>query len=723
MTVRPAAASGDDPTDVPALEAGHTPPTPSPTISDSAPASPASPKAANPAVTDFMLPTPAITTPTPTHSAPTRPPPTPTSRPAIAAPAATNSPATNSSAAISPAPDSTSYTHTSLTDSGVSRSRAHHLGDFSLTTRVLPITGLALISGAAGAGAAYCLLRLIGLITNLVFYQRLSTSLVAPGAVRHSVVLILLTPIAGGLIVGLMARFGSEKIRGHGMPEAIEAILIGGSRVQPRVAVLKPISAAISIGSGGPFGAEGPIIMTGGAVGSILAQALKLSADERKTLLVAGAASGMAATFNAPLASVLLAVELLLFEWRPRSLIPVSAAVTVAVMCRSWLLGSAPIFPVADAVHPGPAAITLALIPGITGALLAIGATGLVYFAEDMFAKLPLHWMWWPAIGGAIIGVGGLIEPRALGVGYDVIDQLLTGSAGLSLILGILTIKTLIWSLSLGSGTSGGVLAPVFMIGGSLGALEGLLLPHVFPGFWAMAGLAAVVGGVMRSPLTGTVFTLELTHAWNDLMPLLVASVAAYLLSALLLKRSVLTEKIARRGLHLTREYSTDPLETFFAHEVMTELTPADPSAPDADSGPPRAGLSSLSALDLVSAHPAPTVIYADQTLREVANAFAVHGTTRAIVVDRNDPTRPLGTVELIHLLHARRKDHHEEHHRQRHLTLRASRTSRASITPTPERPPNAPHPGHPPNLHAHPHAHPHPHSPHPHATTPPDRT
>jgi H+/Cl- antiporter ClcA len=523
-----------------------------------------------------------------------------------------------------------------------------HLGDFALDRSVLPITGLALFVGAAGAGAAYCLLRLIGLITNAVFYQRISTALVAPGAIRHSPALILLAPVAGGLLVGLMARYGSEKIRGHGMPEAIEAILIGGSRVQPRVAVLKPISAAISIGSGGPFGAEGPIIMTGGAVGSILAQALRLTADERKTLLVAGAASGMAATFNAPLASVLLAVELLLFEWRPRSLVPVGAAVTVAVVCRGWLLGTGPIFPVTDLVHPGPAAITLSLIPGITGGLLAIGATGLVYLAEDGFKRLPIHWMWWPAIGGAVIGLGGIIEPRALGVGYDVIDQLLTGRAALSLILGILIVKTLIWSLSLGSGTSGGVLAPVFMIGGALGALEGDLLPHVFPGFWAMAGLAAVVGGVMRSPLTGIVFTLELTHAWNDLVPLLAASVSAYLLSVLLLKRSVLTEKIARRGLHLTREYSTDPLEIFFAHEVMT------PEPVELPIEPPR------------------TVIYADQTLREVANAFAVHETTRAPVVDRADPTRIVGMIDLTQLLHARRKDHQEEHHRERHLGVRA---------------------------------------------------
>jgi chloride channel protein, CIC family len=613
--------------------------------------------------------------------------------------------------------------------------RSTRLGDFTLDASVLPVTGLALVVGAAGAGAAYCLLRLIGLITNLVFYQRVSTALVAPGAVHHNPALILLAPVAGGLVVGLMARYGSEKIRGHGMPEAIEAILTGSSRVQPRVAVLKPISAAISIGTGGPFGAEGPIIMTGGAVGSILAQALKLTADERKTLLVAGAAAGMAATFNAPLASVLLAVELLLFEWRPRSLVPVGAAVAVAVICRGWLLGTAPVFPVTDLVHPGPAAIGLSLIPGLTGGLLAIGATGLVYLAEDAFKKLPFHWMWWPAIGGAIIGVGGLIEPRALGVGYDVIDQLLTGRAGLSLILGILVVKSLIWSLSLGSGTSGGVLAPVFMIGGALGALEGTVLPHVFPGFWAMAGLAAVLGGVMRSPLTGIVFTLELTHAWNDLIPLLVASVSAYLLSALLLKRSVLTEKIARRGLHLTREYSTDPLETFFAREVMTtdpvvfpaaatigdllpvavggttQLSPLlDASGPTTPPHPVLDANSLTTALypvldasgavtgvvthrELLAAadrepasrtvgelaRPPKTLIRADQTLREVANAFAVSGTTRAPVIDPADPGHLLGMVSLSQLLHARRADHHEEHHRERHLSLRIPSETAAS--------------------------------------------
>jgi chloride channel protein, CIC family len=454
------------------------------------------------------------------------------------------------------------------------------LADFAVDRRLLLTSALALPIGVLSAGAAWCLLRLIGLVTSLVFYQRWSVQLVAPGAQHHPWWLMLGAPITGGLVVGMMARFGSEKIRGHGMPEAIEAILTKGSRIDPKVAVLKPVSAAISIGTGGPFGAEGPIIMTGGAVGSILAQHLHLTADERKILLVSGAAGGMAATFNSPLASILLAVELLLFEWRPRSLIPVSAAVVVATAVRQPILGSAPVF----LTHPGAVEIPwhiniFALFIGVCGAVVAIAATRLVYLAEDMFGRLPIHWMWWPAIGGAVIGVGGLIAPRSLGVGYDVIDELLTGRGTLALMIGILVVKTTIWSLSLGSGTSGGVLAPVFMIGAALGALVGQFLPDVFPGFWAILGLAAVVGGVMRSPLTGIVFTLELTHAWPALLPLVVASITAYAASVLLLDRSVLTEKIARRGLHLTRDYTTDPLEMFLVAEVMR------PGPPPTDDG------------------------------------------------------------------------------------------------------------------------------------------
>jgi chloride channel protein, CIC family len=523
------------------------------------------------------------------------------------------------------------------------------LADFVVDRRMVVITALALPIGALSAAAAWCLLRLIGLVTNLVFYQRWSVDLVAPGAQHHPWWLILGAPIAGGLVVGVMARFGSDKIRGHGMPEAIEAILTRGSRIEPKVAILKPVSAAISIGTGGPFGAEGPIIMTGGALGSILAQHLHLTADERKTLLVAGAAAGMAATFNAPLASILLAVELLLFEWRPRSLVPVTAAVVVATVVRGFILGTGPIFPVvAHVTEIGWKIDMLALLIGLCGAVVAITATRLVYLAEDAFARLPFHWMWWPAIGGVVIGLGGLVQPRALGVGYDVINALLTGQATLSLIVGILVVKTLIWSQSLGSGTSGGVLAPVFMIGGALGALVGQGLPTVFPGFWAILGLAAVVGGVLGTPLTGIVFTLELTHAWPALFPLIAAAITAYAASVLLLDRSVLTEKIARRGLHVTRDYTTDPLETFFVADVM---------------------------------HPRPSdvpvggTVGTRDTLRHAANILAEAG-GRPLRVVSPDGTEE-GHVRWDDLLAARAHDLTEDTERARHLIAFGRRPAR----------------------------------------------
>ena len=604
-----------------------------------------------------------------------------------------------------------------------------YLGDFTVTPRVLVTIGWAVPVGALGALAAWLLLRLIGFITNLVFFQRVSTQLVAPGATGHPWWLILCAPVVGGLVIGLMARFGSEKIRGHGMPEAIEAILMRRSRVAPRVAVLKPTSAAISIGTGGPFGAEGPIIMTGGALGSILAQHLHLTADERKALMVSGAAAGMAATFNAPLASVLLAVELLLFEWRPRSFLPVTCAVAVATVVRAPLLGSGPIFPVSSAgMAPTPLIDLLCVAAGIIGGLLAVVVTALVYFSEDQFARLPLHWMWWPAIGGLIIGLGGLVEPRALGVGYDVIDELLTGRATVSLIVGILVVKSLMWGLSLGSGTSGGVLAPVFMIGAALGAVEGLVFPSTSPGFWAIVGLAAVVGGVMRSPLTGVVFSLELTHAWPALVPLLIASAAAYGVSALLLRRSVLTEKIARRGYHLSREYDVDPLEVLLADKVMTSRpavlpTTAPLPVPDAvlaatiprpvanddeaHKGSPASDavepplqrlypvlddqdrLAGVVTRQALVGAPSPTgrvddlmirdvvVVHADDTLRTVASRFAQHAITSAPVVARDDPHRLVGLLTVDHLLEGRLRDLAEEHHRERPLRPLRGWTSR----------------------------------------------
>ncbi len=600
-----------------------------------------------------------------------------------------------------------------MTRAATARRDVGHLADFNVSRRLLLIATLAIPVGAVSACLAWALLRLIGLITNLVFYERVDTRLVAPGAGHHNPAVILLAPVAGGLVVGLMAWFGSEKIRGHGMPEAIEAILLGESKVAPRVAVLKPVSAAVAIGTGGPFGAEGPIIMTGGAFGSLFAQLLRLTADERKTLLVAGAAGGMAATFNAPFASLLLAVELLLFEWRPRSFVPVAASVAVATILRGPLLGTAAVFLVSGRLHLNAAAYGLSAVSGIASGLLAIVATALVYAAEDTFQRLPIHWMWWPAIGGVVIGIGGLIVPQALGVGYDVIGAELRGTAGLSLVVGILVVKTAIWALSLGSGTSGGVLAPMFMIGGALGALESQAFPAVGPGFWPLIALAGVLGGVMRSPFTGVAFAAELTHRFDALLPLIIGASAAYAVSVLALKRSVLTEKIARRGHHLSREYTVDPLEILFVGEVMDrsvltfedDLSVAAAYAAISGTDPATAnerrqalypvlsqenrmvavvtrsalergvhdGDDTLSVLDL--AIRTPLVTHADENLRSVALTMAAERVDRLPVVDRHEPSSVIGLVSLQMLLAGRRRSLHEAHHAERVLVLRPRRT------------------------------------------------
>jgi chloride channel protein, CIC family len=561
------------------------------------------------------------------------------------------------------------------------RRRPGPLRDFTLTPRVLVIVAWAVPVGGLGAGAAWVLLRLIGLITHLVFAGTVATDTANPGTLGAPWWVILGAPVLGGLVVGVMARYGSEKIRGHGMPEAIEAILFRRAVVEPKVAVLKPTSAAVSIGTGGPFGAEGPIIMTGGALGSVLAQRLHVTDDERRALMVAGSAAGMAATFNAPLASVLLAVELLLFEWRPRSFLPVVTAVVVATLLRGPMLGTGPIFGVdTSAWHVGVGDDVLCLVAGALGGLLAVAVTALVYASEDAFGLLGgrLHWMWWPAIGGLVIGIGGLVVPRALGVGYDVIGDLLTGRSALSLVVGILVVKSLIWGLSLGSGTSGGVLAPTFMIGAALGALEGFVLPSAGPGFWAVVGLAATVGGVMRSPLTGVVFTLELTHAWPALLPLVIASAAAYGVSVLLLGRSVLTEKIARRGGHLSREYGVDPLETAFVDEVMDPapvvVRPDEPlpelPGPTAGRGVQRlfpviddgelVGVVGRGALRRTPGswgehvHPDPVVVGPDDTLVVVRDRLAAAGVTAAPVVEDG---RVLGLVTVEDLLDRRQSE------------------------------------------------------------------
>ncbi len=446
------------------------------------------------------------------------------------------------------------------------------LGDFTVTPRVLLISGLAVIVGLAASGVALALVRLIALVTNLVFFGHPGAKL---PAVEHTTLpwwARVLLPVAGGLVVGLMARYGSERIRGHGMPETIEVVLTGGSKVAPRVAVLKPLSAAISIGTGGPFGAEGPIIMTGGAVGSIIAQLVDLTADERKTLLVSGATAGMAAIFNTPIAAVLLAVELLLFELRPRSVVPVSVAVAASTVLRYTLFGRGALFPVkAFPVSHSVPVYLAAVALGAVAAVLGVGLSRLVYASEDAFARLPIHWMWWPPIGGLVIGVGGLFSVRALGVGYSTIGDVTAGRLAVSTLVAAFVVKSLIWSLSLGSGTSGGVVAPILFVGATGGALAATVLPTVAVGFWPAVAIAALLGSSLQVPLTGVVFALEVTHAYSGSVPMLLATSVAYVGAVLLTKRSILTEKVARKGFHVSREYDVDPLEVLLVRDVLDE--------------------------------------------------------------------------------------------------------------------------------------------------------
>jgi chloride channel protein, CIC family len=447
------------------------------------------------------------------------------------------------------------------------------LRDFTADLRLLVLSAMALVVGTAGAAAAWALLHLIDIVTNLAYYGRFSVQHVTPVGTPFGV-WAMFVPVVGCLIIGFMARYGSERIRGHGIPEAIEAILMGRSRIDAKVAVLKPLSSAISIGTGGPFGAEGPIIMTGGALGSLFAQMFHLSPAERKTLLVAGASAGMSATFGTPIAAILLAVELLLFEWKPRSFVPVAVASIVAAVWRPWLLGLGPLFPMAASHAVGPVGLLLCAAVGIIGGVSSGVLTQMVYKSEDLFQRLPIHWMWWPALGGIVIGVGGLFSPHALGVGYDNIGALLGGTVDNGTALRLLFVKSIIWAVALGSGTSGGVLAPLLIMGGVVGRLVGNLMPVGDPAFWALLGMAAMMGGTMRAPLTAMLFALELTHDYNALLPLAVTSATAYATTVLLLKRSILTEKIARRGHHITREYSVDPFQLMRVQKIMA--TPVD---------------------------------------------------------------------------------------------------------------------------------------------------
>jgi len=565
--------------------------------------------------------------------------------------------------------------------------------------RVIFISALSIGVAFVAGIVARVLVSMIALVTNAAFLGRISTRSVAP-AEHHLGWLVILVPALGGLIVGLMARYGSKAIRGHGIPEAMEQVLTNESRIPPRLTFLKPVSAAIAIGTGGPFGAEGPIIATGGALGSLVGQLLKTSAVERKTLLAAGAAAGMSATFGSPVSAVLLAVELLLFEFRPRSIIPVALASATAAGVRMALVGSAPVFAMPQLAQPSGEALAFYILLGAVIGVVATGVTRAVYAVEDLFEKLPIHWMWWPAIGGLVVGGVGYFSPRTMGVGYDNIEHVLSGSLTGQALLVLFVLKFVSWSIALGSGTSGGTLAPLFTIGGGLGATLGALVAATSPGLGidpriaGLVGMAAIFAGASRALLASVVFAFETTLQPLGLLPLLGGCTAAFLVSCLLMRNTIMTEKIARRGVRVPSEYAADFLDQVcvaeFAAKEVIAFAASDTLAHLRkwfESGVPgsqhrgfpvvdargrllgvvtRREITDPSALAELPVEQllqrAPAVAFDDSSLREAADLMVSQGVGRLPVVSRAAPTQVIGILTRSDLLaaHARRLDEND---------------------------------------------------------------
>ena len=550
--------------------------------------------------------------------------------------------------------------------------------------RVIFICALAIGLAIATGLVAQLLIAIIALVTNIAFYGRVSTHFVSP-ANNHLGYLVFVIPAIGGVIVGLMARYGSKAIRGHGIPEAMEQVLLNESRIPARVTFLKPLSAAISIGTGGPFGAEGPIIATGGAMGSLIGQLLRTTAMERKTLLAAGAAAGMAATFGSPVSAVLLAIELLLFEFRARSLVPVALAAATATAVRIAFVGVTPAFAMPRLGTPTETALVAYVIVGALVGYLSVYVTRAVYWIEDLFEHLPVHWMWWPAIGGLAVGVVGYFAPRILGVGYDNLDVLVSGKLIGTAVLMLAIMKFLSWSISLGSGTSGGTLAPLFTIGGATGVVLGQVASMALPQhgvdvrICALVGMAAMFAGASRALLASVVFAFETTLQPLGLLPLLGGCTAGYLVSSLLMRHTIMTEKLARRGVRVPSEYAADYLDlvnvadactkdVVFAradepiaslrtraamHQgfpvidandrllgVITRRDVLDPSKPD-----------TTHAADLITR--APSVIFLDNSLREAADHMVRENVGRLPVVARDNPRKVIGFITRSDLLRA----------------------------------------------------------------------
>ncbi|MFK2873460.1 chloride channel protein [Dyella lipolytica] len=574
-----------------------------------------------------------------------------------------------------------------------------------LDSRVLWISFVAMLLGGAVALVAKLLTGLIGLFTNLAFYGRWSYDFSSPAG-NHLGLWVIAVPVIGGLVVGAMARWGSRAIRGHGIPEAMEQVLLNESRIPPRITWLKPVSSAIAIGTGGPFGAEGPIIATGGALGSLIAQLMHVTADERKTLLAAGAAAGMAAVFSAPISAVLLAIELLLFERRARSLIPVALAATVGTGVRYVLEGNQAMFPMPDIATPTLPALATYVVLGLLVGVVSVGVTRLTYAIEDAFEKLPIHWMWWPALGGIVVGIVGYFMPLTLGVGYTNIAAVLAGQIGLGTMLALCLLKLLSWSVALGSGTSGGTLAPLFTIGGALGGVLGLGLTtsapwlQVDPHMAALVCMAAIFAGASRAFLTSVVFAFETTQQPHGLLPLLGACAAAYLISGLMMRNTIMTEKIVRRGVRVPSDYAADYLDQIYVRDACsrnvvslrasqtlaeTRAWMASPGTSTKHQGFPvvddngalrgvvtRRHLYDASLADDVTVgslvQRAPLVVREDHTLREAADHMVETDVGRLIVVGQHAPHRMVGIITRGDLLAAHARRLREARDASRHL-------------------------------------------------------
>jgi H+/Cl- antiporter ClcA/CBS domain-containing protein len=577
----------------------------------------------------------------------------------------------------------------------------------TMDRRLLTITGLAIVIGLAAGFIAQIVTAMIGFVTNLSFFQTISTEMRTPAG--NSLGLwVIAVPVVGGLIVGVMAKYGSKAIRGHGIPETMEQVLLNQSRIPPRITILKPLSAAISIGTGGPFGAEGPIIATGGALGSLLGQLLHTTADERKTLLAAGAAAGMSAIFGSPVSAVLLAIELLLFEFRSRSFIPVAIASVTATAVRASFEGLTPVFAMPGLPTPTEWAIVSYVLIGAFIGAVSVGVTKLVYWIEDSFERLPIHWMWWPAIGGVVVGVVGYIMPRTMAVGYDNIAGFLNGQFAWQALLMLSVLKFISWAIALGSGTSGGTLAPLFTIGGALGAAIGVGLHFAFPSLGVdprmagLIGMAAMFAGASRALLASVVFAFETTLQSSGLLPLLGGCSAAYLLSSMLMKHTIMTEKIARRGLHVPSDYAADFLARSLVREVASRnvqtlsagVTVGEVRAlfaspeevythqafPVVDEHGELLGVVTKRLLqdrsksdqdqltDLITRPPA--VVFEDNTLREAADLMVMEKVGRLPVVLRDNPLSIVGIISRSDLLHAHSSRLTEEHETSQTIRL-----------------------------------------------------